>query len=211
MKTLGELLTNARQQKKLTPQYIAQVTKIELKYIKALENNHFHKLPPSAFTKGFIRNYAQQVDVSPQEMIAVYRRDNQDPVKTGLSNHNLKHSKQKLNPFLHNNLRLLIIGAITFFAFLAYQYRALVLPPPLEVIQPKKNDVLTSPVTIEGKTSPDSLITINQDISLNPDASGIFFAQINFSPGEYKLTIQSTNRFSRSHNQTIPITVISSL
>ena len=79
MKSLGEILASARKEKKLTIQDIAKETKIEARYIRALENDEFQKLPSPTFTKGFIRNYAIQLDISPEDLIAVFRRDYSSP------------------------------------------------------------------------------------------------------------------------------------
>lgn len=210
MKSLGEILISARKEKKLSIQDIVKATKIEAKYIKALENNDFQKLPSSTFTKGFIRNYAIQIDIPPDELIAVFRRDYHLPQSQSSKTKNTSKIKQKFPAISPNSWRLVIVGIITFFGYLAFQYRALVIPPPLNITRPKTNVVVVSPVTIEGKTSPDSSITINKDTHIRPDPSGVFFTQINFSPGKYELEIKSTNRFSRTNKKIIPITVVSS-
>ncbi len=210
MKSLGEILTSARKEKKLSIQDIAQATRIEARYIKALENDKFQKLPPPTFVKGFIRNYAIQVDVPPEELIAVFRRDYSSTKNTTLEKESTSNIKQKSSIISSTGWKLVATGIIAFFGYLAFQYRALVVPPPLSITQPEANSVIVSPVIIEGKTSPDSSIMINQNTHIKPDSSGIFFTQINLSPGEYELEIKSTNRFSRTNKKTIPITIVSS-
>lgn len=210
MKSLGEILTSARKEKKLSIQDIAKATRIETKYIRALENDEFQKLPSPTFVKGFIRNYAIQVNIPPEELIAVFRRDYSSPKNTTSEKESTSNIKQKSSIISSTGWKLVAAGIIAFFGYLAFQYRALVVPPPLNITQPEANSVIVSPVIIEGKTSPDSSIMINQNTHIKPDSSGIFFTQINLSPGKYELEIKSTNRFSRTNKKTIPITVVSS-
>ena len=208
MKSLGEILASARKEKKLTIQDIAKETKIEARYIRALENDEFQKLPSPTFTKGFIRNYAIQLDISPEDLIAVFRRDYSSPEEP--EKKTTSSIKQKTSIVSSTGWKLVAAGMIAFLGYLAFQYRALVLPPPLNITQPEANSVIVSPVIIEGKTSPDSSIVIDQNTHIKPDPSGIFFTQINLSPGKYEIEIKSTNRFSRTNKKTIPITVVSS-
>lgn len=210
MKSLGEILTSARKEKKLTIQDIAESTRIEPRYIRALESNEFKKLPSPTFVKGFIRNYALQLDIPPEELIAVFRRDYASPKDITPEKKPTSKIKQKSAVISSTGWKLVLTGIIAFLGYLAFQYRALVVPPPLSITQPEANSVIASPIIIEGKTSPDSSIIINQNTHIKPDSSGIFFTQINLSPGKYELEIQSTNRFSRTNKKTIPITVVSS-
>jgi len=210
MKTLGELLQAARSAKNYSLEDIAHITKIEIKHIRALENNDYGSLPHSTFTKGFIRSYAKTVGKNPDELIAIYRRDSVEQAQTSPPGNGLNFSlKNSLLSISKSTLIPLVIGILVFFGYLTFQYRALLLPPHLIITQPSPSAVVVSPVTIEGKTSPDSIITINQDTRVKPDQSGIFLTQINFAPGDYQISISATNRFNRTSTKTLNISVIS--
>jgi cytoskeletal protein RodZ len=211
MKSIGEILTAARKARQLSVAEVAKITKIEHKYIEALERNDFSALPAATFTKGFIRNYAQVVGKSPDEMIAVYRRDyahNVPSPKTSLVKPN-KSARTWLSQIGWGNLGIIAVGLSVFLLYLGFQYRALIIPPPLEIVQPTWQAVLTSPVMVEGKTSPDSLITINSSLELRPDSAGVFSTTLNLSPGEHEIQVRAVNRFNREKSITVPITVIS--
>lgn len=213
MKTIGQILREARAEKRLTLEEVSQYTRIEIKYLKALEDNRFDLLPPTTFTKGFIRNYAKAIGKSPDDLVAIYRRDYDQsyqmrapaadsllPVKPGLL-HSL--------PFSRATILGLSIFALVFVSYLAFQYRALITPPPLTITKPTAGSVVTSPVTIQGKTSPDSIVRINDDTNLNPDQGGIFSTQLPYSPGAHSLTITAINRFGKKATSKFDITVIS--
>ncbi len=211
MKTLGEILTSTRKDRHLTLKEISKTTRIEIKHLKALEADLYHLLPPPTFTKGFIRNYAQILKYDPEKLIAIYRRDSQPKATASLSSdtsHSLK--RPLLHQFSKSSLLLFISGFVVFFSYLLFQYRALVIPPPLEILQPRENAVVTSPVTIEGKSSSDSLITLNDDTDLSVDQSGLFLTKISLSPGTHQLKVVATNRFGKTAQRSLTFTVLSS-
>ncbi len=209
MKTLGEILSNARIAKNLSPTDIADQTKIEIKHIHSLEKNDYSSLPSPTFTKGFIRNYALAVNKDPNEMIAIYRRDSiQQSKDTPPPGSRTFSINKALFSISKSTLSLTLLGFLIFFSYLIFQYRALVIPPPLILTQPSPSAVTTSPVTIEGKTSSDSLITIN-DTKIKPEQSGIFISQINFSPGDHQIIVIATNRYGRTATKTLTVSIIS--
>ncbi len=211
MKTLGEILKSARIAKGLTLKDVSKSTKVESRHLQALEDNDYSTLPHPAFTKGFIRKYAAVLDKPAEDLVAIYRRDYLLPTQVshptpGTGNPAHASFLLRLNK---SSASLLLIGVLTFLGYLAFQYRALLIPPPLDIIQPTNNAVTTSPVTIEGKTSSDSLITLDPQITVKPDPSGNFLTELQLSPGAHDLKITATNRFSQSVTKSLSITVIS--
>jgi len=208
MKTVGELLFNARRSQNITIEELSRITKIDPEHIKNLENNRYHLLPPPTFIKGFIRNIANVLNQNPDELVAVFRRDYLSPKPTNLSPSPTKkpiRKKLQLNP----QLSLAIVGFLVFISYLGFQLRAYLVPPKLEITQPLPKAVTTSPLVIEGLTNPGSIIQINQNPPLKPDPSGYFITNISLPPMELELEIISTNRFGRTTKKIIPITVIS--
>lgn len=208
MKTVGEILSRTRRQKGFSLNDLSQRTKIDPRHIQALENNDFQKLPPTTFIKGFIRNLALALDKNPQELIAIFRRDYQD-------NHSSKRSPKNIfanlnrSIFFHSRLPLIITAVLLFFSYLAFQYRAILIPPKLEVAQPQDNQVIASPIIIEGLSTVDSVITINDQQEINTDQDGHFLTQLELPTGAIKIKITATNRFGRTSTRTIPITIVS--
>jgi cytoskeletal protein RodZ len=206
MKTIGELLSSARREKDWSLQKLSDITRIDLKYLQALENNDFKSLPPSTFTKGFIRNIASVLGRNPDEMVAIFRRDysyNHAPVAKGKH-----HPKLKISHVFTSQITVVAFGIIVFIVYLAFQYRAVITPPQLVITNPTANAVLVSPVTIEGNTPAGSTVTINEDLKITPDAKGSFSARLNLSPGQNEIKVSVTNRFSKTTTQTIPITIL---
>lgn len=208
MKTVGQILKKARLDKNFTTDQLSSITKIDAKYIDSIECDDYQSLPSETFTKGFIRNLGIRLDQNPDELVAIFRRDYKVPAprKTKF----LRSKKHSISlSLLTSQLFLFSLGLIVFVGYLIFQFRAILTPPKLEVLRPVSGSVLISPLEIEGSTSPDSLIVINEDIKAKPDQSGRFLVRISLPVGETELEVKVTNRFSRTSTQKIPITVVS--
>jgi len=66
---VGLTLRIARERRGLSIPQLAATTKIPSGVLKALEDNAFEKVPSGIFTRGFIRAYAREVGLDPEEMI----------------------------------------------------------------------------------------------------------------------------------------------
>ena len=51
---------------------ISEATKINLRYLDALERDDFKHLPGGVFNKGFVRAYAQFIGIDPETMVTAY-------------------------------------------------------------------------------------------------------------------------------------------
>ena len=65
--TTGQLLKSRREEKRISLDQAAQETRIRLSYLKALEEDDLDSLPGSAYTKGFLHNYAQFLGIEELE------------------------------------------------------------------------------------------------------------------------------------------------
>jgi cytoskeleton protein RodZ len=73
MRTLGETLRRARLDKGLSLADAARDTRIRRGYLEALEAEDFNQLPPSVYTRGFVRTYAEYLGLNPQAMVDLYQ------------------------------------------------------------------------------------------------------------------------------------------
>ena len=66
---LGEVLRTERERRHLTIHDIEENTSIRSLYIEAIENGDYDKLPGDVYTKGFIKNYANFLNLNGEELI----------------------------------------------------------------------------------------------------------------------------------------------
>lgn len=73
MSGIGEQLRKAREAKGLSISDIEKATKIQSRYLEAIENNDFDKLPGDFYVRAFIRQYAQIVGLDGRELLSQYQ------------------------------------------------------------------------------------------------------------------------------------------
>lgn len=210
MLTIGEIFKKTRLSKKLSLTEVEKVTKIRQKYIEALEENKFDKLPPPTFTKGFIKNYSDFLSLDAKQLLLLYRREFDEKKETDLLP---KGVSKPLNiPVIritsNSILTFLILGFIgLFFVYLFSQYLTIALAPSLNVYEPKDKSIVKSEsIAISGKTDSDVKILINdQSISVNQDGS--FSQKLKLQNGPNTLVIVAVNKRNRATKITRSITV----
>jgi len=210
MKTIGEILKKSRLEQGLTLTEISQKTRISLKYLTAIEASDFKSLPPAAFTKGFIQNFAKALDLNPNNALAIFRRDyDQDErghiVPRGLT----EPVKAPVNWFTPTTTTLALSALIglfilTFFVRQIIQFNA---APPLEILSPGENESVSSPLTVTGKTHPQSTVTVNNR-AVTVNDTGEFQTQLTLPPGKHTLVVTTTSRSDKERTHTRSITVL---
>lgn len=72
METVGEILKNAREKKGFTIESLEKKTRIVSRYIEALENNEFDKLPGEIYVKGFIKTISDKLLLDSDKVLERY-------------------------------------------------------------------------------------------------------------------------------------------
>jgi cytoskeleton protein RodZ len=67
--TFGTHLREAREKRGVSLRQIATSTRISLRTLEALENNEIKKLPGGIFSRAFVRSYAQEIGLDPDEAV----------------------------------------------------------------------------------------------------------------------------------------------
>lgn len=69
---LGEMLRRAREAKGLTLEDLQERTKIQRRYLEAIERGDLHVLPGHFYTRAFVRRYAEMVGLDPDQIVQQY-------------------------------------------------------------------------------------------------------------------------------------------
>jgi cytoskeleton protein RodZ len=75
MASLGDTLRQARKKRRVAIRDVARETRIDARYLAALEKNELHKLPGGAFDRGYVRSYAQFLGLDPDELAQIYDQE----------------------------------------------------------------------------------------------------------------------------------------
>ena len=212
MKTVGEIIKTARLEKNLTLEDIGRETRINLKYLEAIEANDFAHLPPATFTKGFMQNYAKTIGLDPKNVLAIFRRDYDSDERGRIIPRGLAGpAGSPINFFTPNTTTIVtsVAFAVIIIGFFIRQIIAFQSAPPLEITSPQENALVASPVTVSGKTHPQATLTINNQPATVSE-SGAFDAPVVLTPGEHSLIVSVQSRSGKTRTLERLITVTAS-
>lgn len=71
---IGPVLQKARLKKQLTTSQVAEMTRMKVQIVDDLEHDDFHRIAATIYGKGFIKLFAECVDLDPTPLIADYLR-----------------------------------------------------------------------------------------------------------------------------------------
>lgn len=75
MRSVGEILRTTREKRAISLEAVVEATRIKKEFLEALEKNDFQKISSEVVIKGFIKNYAEFLGLSPQAALSVFKRD----------------------------------------------------------------------------------------------------------------------------------------
>ena len=113
METLGSLLKNEREKQQKTLEEISNKTKISKSILKAIEEDRHDLLPSLSYVKGFLKLYARELDLDPEEVIKLY-------FKKIKEEKNKKSEKERKHPFLIKKTGYITTCIILFICLVSY-------------------------------------------------------------------------------------------
>jgi cytoskeletal protein RodZ len=75
MGELGQRLREARERKGVSLAEVEVATRIRQRYLVALEEGDYEKLPPGVYVRGFLRSLSAYLNLDATELIALYSQD----------------------------------------------------------------------------------------------------------------------------------------
>lgn len=205
MTTIGQILKNARLQKGYSVNFLERKTKIKKEFITLIERNDWDKLPEYPVVSGFIKNIATVLELSVENTNAILRRD-YPPKKLSINPKPDIENKFTWSPKLTFAVGISIISLFVL-GYLGLEYQKFIKPPEIEITSPKVNQiVLEEKVKVEGKTTTDVTLTINnQPIIL--DQEGNFVTEILIAKDTKSLIFKAISRSGKVTEKTVEIKV----
>src|SRR3990167_1635393 len=125
MKTVGQILKSQREKKKLTVNDVYKFIRIHPRFITALENDIYSGFEGRVHAKGFLKIYADFLELNINEILALWRREYEHNLKdTGeekfIKLRGLGTHKFSVTPNLIFTTTAFILIAV-FFGYLFYQ------------------------------------------------------------------------------------------
>lgn len=210
MKTVGQILAEARASKGITFAEAERATKIRPEILQALEEDNFSTLPGPTYIKGFIKNYGEYLGLNMEHLQAILRRqyDSSAPRSgTFLPDFSPKKSPRFMvtpGRAMGLGVSILVLG---FMGYLLAQYQSFAAAPLISLSEPSDNLRVTSgTVQVTGRTDRDAKLRINgQEVSLTE--SGAFSVSVTLPDGTTELTLSAENKLGKLTTMQRTVTV----
>jgi cytoskeletal protein RodZ len=192
MKTIGQILKDARVTKDYSLNRIEKITKIKSGFIDSIEKEDWGKLPAFPTVLGFVKSLAGTLGVDEKMATAVLKRD-YPPRKLKITPKPDLDSKFAWSPKLTFIVGMAAIFLVLF-GYLIFQYIHFVSPPSLSIDSPKENQTVNGDsVTVFGSTQSDAKIVVNnQPVMVSDD--GKFSVSLDVVPATHEIDITATSR-----------------
>ncbi|SDQ59003.1 helix-turn-helix domain-containing protein [Virgibacillus salinus] len=127
---IGLRLKEAREEKKISLESLQETTKIQKRYLEAIEQGNFHILPGKFYARAFIKEYANAVGLDSTELLEEYKDEiPQTEAESSTQYTQIHRSRKDNNPtkntaifsFIPTIIVVLLVIGIVFAAWYFYQ------------------------------------------------------------------------------------------
>lgn len=212
LETLGEYLTEIRQQLGLSVAEVVDQTGIGERYLLNLESGQYDHLPPDVYVLGFLRKLAYLYDVSLETLLSQYKKErgivDQVAQQVLLPQKGWRSwlSRLVITPkllTLAGGTSLVLIALL----YLVIQVLAINRTPDLKILEPSADSVVKeSTINVRGHTDAGSLVSINGQ-SVFVDSKGDFQTTLSAVAGQKELVVMSQNKFGKQASQKLLVLV----
>ena len=209
--TLGEQLSQKRQELNLTIKDCATQLQIQSKFLTYLEESDYHKLPGQIYARRWLKDYATFLGLEPELCERRYLQEKgvklkliqkQTSAPSGLSQGWQWSSLLTPHALRLAGLILVIVSLLTYVGiaiFQTFEAPPVVFDQPLDSFRTQDSNVVVS-----GQTTPGAEVWFNdQAITVNED--GRFSQTVPLIDGLNILTIRAKKKHSREFRKTVEI------
>jgi len=209
-RSLGSVLKTARSKADLTLEQAEAATRIPLKYLDALENGAYSRLPAEAYNLGYVRCYAEFLHLNPDKIIDTYKQERSEAWHQNPTTQ-VSFSPKKMRDwqFLITPKLLGIFGLVVLFGgvglYITNELKKFTSPPTLQITSvPTEFTSDKDSVTLEGSTSDGAILTVNSE-PIFVTADGHFKQSVQLTPGINEITIQAKSRAEKIAFKTVKV------
>lgn len=203
MKTVGDLIQEARFNKGYSRQKLGEVTHIRASFITAIEKADWESLPEFAVTLGFVKSISHFLDIPENQATSIFKRDYPPKLKGSFDlaaddKRNGPRTKEIGKKFRWGPrltfATLVIVIILVVLGYLGFQYRKFNLPPSLSISEPTQNETVTNYILeVKGKTDSDAVILVN-DQPVTTDNSGFFSTAVQVDNNTTQIKVIAKSR-----------------
>lgn len=197
--TLGEKLRALRRGQAVSLAMMEQKTRVQRRYLEALERGRYEILPEPLYTRNFIRAYARVLGADEQYFIELYEEecgkcDLVGPMRT--PRQRVKRAKFYVwTQFLKFGL-LTALGLLVL-VYLGFQVRAIITAPKVTISAPNDAIIVSAPLlSVVGIVDAEATVYVNGAQVVVNDQNQ-FETIVDLNVGLNEITIEAERRYSR--------------
>lgn len=215
IKTIGEILRTKRKEKDLELKQVAEITRIRVEYLKALETGDYKAFSSEVYIKGFLKNYAKFLGISTEKALAMYRRENKQ-IKKQAKIEAAKIKKSRFDFTLTPEKLIIVIISIITLSVVYYiatqvskvtEKPAISITSPVEVATDSTGLFETEDPTIgiKGKISTGATLKLNGDKITTNNLQKFELTDLELSFGQNEFVFVAESQFGRESKTTLII------
>ena len=166
----GGWLRRQRELRQVSLREIADVTKISIRYLEALEEDRFDVLPAPVFAKGFLREYARYVGLDPDEVVNTYltaqsEAQPEETVEPWAAAQTKRPSLEWTSGLLLALAVVLVLALVAVVAFYAERSGEVPPAPPPAIATPQPAAVMPKPAAPQTPPAPAAPLVVTMDFA----------------------------------------------
>ncbi|MEK7183178.1 MAG: helix-turn-helix domain-containing protein [Patescibacteria group bacterium] len=198
--TLGEKLRALRRTQAVSLPMLAEKTRIQKRYLEALERGRYDELPEPLYTRNFLRAYARALGADEAYFLELYEEEVGQMDLLGP--HRLPRMRvRKGRFFVLSRVTAAIavaLPAVIIVAYLLWQTSSLLRPPEVVITTPDDGvSVQTALLQVEGYVTDDDVTVMVNSETVVIDESLHFETEVDLTRGLNVVTVQAKRRYSR--------------
>lgn len=188
MLSVGTLLKDAREKKKLSLADVEKRIKVREQFLVALEADKWDKFTSRIYITGVLKNYSRFLGLDEKKILAFFRREYE-------KSEEIKFKEKVSNSYLSSDSKKTIIASFIFafvllVGYFTYQLFQYLRPPIIHIITPVSSTFKRQQtVKIIGKTEREAVVTIMGE-RVYQNKEGVFEYIMPLKDKENKLSIE---------------------
>lgn len=203
---MSELLRSEREKQGYSLSDVQKAIRVKKEFLEAIEKGSFQKLPSESYALGFVKSYANFLELPITTITAYFRREYKSQ-EEALPKFREEEEGFKKNPFLNSKVLLIVSVLLVVLGYIAFQYSSFFFGPKLTLAEPKNQAVYEKNIVqVSGTSDPYATVMVDGE-QVFVDIDGTFKKTLYVFSGKKKLIILARNRFGKESREEVNITI----
>lgn len=193
-KKLADVIQELMEERGISLEKLAYITNIPQRFLLALKNGEFNKLPAKPYVRGYLLKIATVLEVDPEIVLRAYKESAE--IKSSGTRDRLptnRFAKQRFN----KNLALAAFVLIILVAFFGIRVKSILGTPTITLSIPDSTLItIDRDLKVSGRISPGDRLTLNEEM-VYTNNDGAFEKEVNLSSGLNTLEFRVTRFLGR--------------